>query len=193
MIRNWQNTGQQKALFASNDKQYKEANDPDLVKLLDAQIAHEASFPFQCGMQEVHMHYMECVSNKATLLRRELVKKLQKSLEASNVHDAIIRLLVWGITWTNTKDIPTCALLEGAIKEEIQKAISDQTAIGWHNMRRGFINTRWSSAQSIYNSQLHISTPKNWSKIFVSKILNVSWTMWNARNEALHGTNSKER
>ena len=120
LIHNWQNTGQQKALFASNAKIYKEARAPELVQLLDEQIAHKASCPFQCGMQEVHMHFMECTNKKATMIRRDLLRKFQTSLEASDVHDVIIRLLMQGITWTSTKEIPTCVLLEGAIHDKIQ-------------------------------------------------------------------------
>ena len=174
---------------------HKDETDQELKRLMDEQIQHEASCPFQCGQQEYHMHYMECTHDTTKRIRSELVRKLQKSLEKSNVHDAIIRLLIWGVTWNEQKSTPTCALIEGELNNELQQAIIEQTEIGWQNIRRGFISRRWSRVQTIYtkNGQQKGHLPRNWSKTLVSKILEVSWAMWTERNKALHVTNSKER
>ena len=193
LVHNWQNTGAQKELFSHNTSTYKQMKDPKLLKLVDEQIAHDASCPFQCGMKETHMHYMECGSSRAISKRRELTKKFKKSLDSSNVHEAITSLILWGLNWTSTKGIPTCILLEGELNVVVQKAIVEQTKIGWHNVRRGFISNQWSLAQTVYNKQQKISTNSNWSKILLHQILTVSWSMWNTRNEVLHGTNSNER
>ena len=104
--------------------------DPKLIQLVDEQITHDASCPFQCGVKETYIHYMECGSIRAVSRRRELTKKFKKSLESLKVHEAIIRLLLWGLNWTNTKEIPTCILLEGELNVVIQRAIVEQTKIG---------------------------------------------------------------
>ena len=59
-------------------------------------------------------------------------------------------------------------------------------------MRQGFLSSKWAKAQHIYTNDHNQTTRNNWSRIITSKVLELSWTMWNERNTALHGTNQKE-
>ena len=166
LIHNWQNTGQQKELFERGKG--KPILNQKLQSLKEDEIVKLLLCPFHCGEREVHLHYIECKSAKATKKRNDLVHRFQKILENYKVHEGIIRLLLWGINWYQHKDIPTICLLDGKGNDMIQQAIKEQTLIGWGKLRRGFISSRWAVAQRIIPNTSHKgnATP-NWSKFFV--------------------------
>ena len=142
MINNWQYTGRQKELFAQSTIANKVYHNDKLKQLEDEQIKNDAKCLFLCGECKTHMHAMECQSDKAKMKRRELIQRFKKTLEGVEVHDAIIRLLIWGIQWYPTKEVLTCILLEGSIDDVIQQAIKEQTRIGWCNLQRGYLSAK---------------------------------------------------
>lgn len=192
MIHNWQHTGQQKELFARSANINKKYHNDTLKKIGEKQIKADAQCPFQYGEFENHLHYMECTSTEAVKLRGALTKRFTTILEELQVHDDIIYLLLWGIKWHGKKVPPTCNLINGPINDAIQQAIGEQTIIGWHNVRRGFISQKWADAQNLTSKQKKYPTHTNWSKLFVKQLLHISWTMRTHRNSALHGSNQKE-
>ena len=192
LIHNWQNTGAQKEKFARSAMKQQTYNNENLQDLEDKQIKLLAQCPFQCGQCEHHMHFMECKAPSASTARNDLCKKFVTILEGRKVHDAIIRLLLWGVTWNKNKTTPTCCTISHDLDLLLDQAINEQTTIGWHNVRRGFISQKWAQAQRLVDTKTKSRTSMNWSKFFVQQILHISWQMWTHRNTSLHGTNQNE-
>ena len=99
---------------------------------------------------------------------------------------------MWGLQWTENKEIPSFVGLDGSnITDMIVTAMREQTRIGWKNLRRGFISQTWAKLQyAVDNNQRR--EPKDWNKLLVKWVMDVSWEMWLHRNTALHGNNHKE-
>ena len=131
-----------------------------MQQLEEENIKNESQCPFKCKSSETHMHYMECHSIESTKKREALLLNLQNVLKGAKTHEAITRLILWGLRWYSNKTVPTYVLLSGTLNDTIQQAIIEQTEIGWDKVRRGFISTKWVQAQHIYlqNSKQSVTT-----------------------------------
>ena len=76
-------------------------------------------------------------------------------MKTHDEHEAILSLFLYGINWNDSKSPPSCVQLECNVHMVIQKAINEQTQIGWGNICKGFISAEWAKAQTLYtNHQL---------------------------------------
>ena len=113
-------------------------------------------------------------------------------MQRYDIHDSITSLFIWGLRWTDTKKSPDyIGIGNREINAGIEQAIQEQNKIGWNNVRRGFISVWWAETQYKVDKQQKRES-KQWNKLFVTWITNVSWEMWKLRNEELHGQNVKE-
>ena len=66
LIHNWQNVGHQKRKFAKTKYHFKHKENLARVQLelIEEGIEQEAAYPFQCGEEEAHLHFMTCQANK---------------------------------------------------------------------------------------------------------------------------------
>ena len=191
LIHHWQNTGDQKMLFAQSDKQ-NQSDDATTQSLCDEQIKIIGKCPFNCGHPETRMNFMECTSKSAKDKRESLLKNLKQKMEQYQVHESIISNLIWGLQWTKLKETPILVGLDGSkVTDIIVKVMREQTVIGWGNLRRGFISSQWAKIQYIVDNYQRCEQ-KDWNKLFVKWVTDVSWEMWLHQNNALHGNNHKE-
>ena len=150
--------------------------------------------PFQCGCKEGNMHYMICHSPRAVNARTRLINEFRKTMQQQNVHPTIVSIFITGLLWTDTTTIPTVlSIFDTNLNQTLRHAIQEQTSIGWNNIRRGFLSQQWAIVQQHYYSQSRFIGTKDWNKYFVTKLLAVSWSMWETRNTELHETSVKER
>ena len=113
-------------------------------------------------------------------------------MQQYDIHNSITSLFMWGLRWTATKKNPDyIGVGHGEINAGIVQAMQEQNQIGWNNMRRGFISAQWAEIQYNLDKQQKRES-KQWNKLFVTWLVNVSWEMWKLRNEELHGQNVKE-
>ena len=191
LMHHWQNTGEKKMLFANSSSKSK-CEDIDTQKLREDLIQLDCKCPFNCRLQETRMHFMECEAQAAKTKQESLLKNLKLKMERYKIHEAIITYLIWGLRWTDNKRDPVyVGLMNNDITRKIMTAVRQQTQIGWCNVRRGFISSSWAGIQYMVD-KYNNNASKEWNKLFVKWMMDVSWEMWQWRNQALHGSNIKE-
>ena len=81
----------------------------------------------------------------------------------------------------------------------IFKAWQEQKCIGWSQLFRGRISSKWARAQEIYyqdnpdTKEAKHFCGKIWSKQVIGKLIEISLELWVARNKELHGTTPAEQ
>jgi hypothetical protein len=94
-------------------------------------------------------------------------------------HYIILRLLRWRL---NQHPPPLPSYDEFGLFH----AISEQTSIGW-NFLDGFVTTEWKTVQDEYYKWLDMRrTGRRWIIALLTKLWDVSWSMWEDRNDARH-------
>jgi hypothetical protein len=75
------------------------------------------------------------------------------------------------------------------ILQHPQAAVRDQTMLGWDQFLKGRIAQSWTPLQStdFAGRQLRI-TGKSWAAVLTLAILELSWQMWDHRNDILHNS-----
>jgi hypothetical protein len=70
-------------------------------------------------------------------------------------------------------------------------ALTDQSSIGWQLFMQGCISTAWKEIQHSYFKWLgRRNTGRRWAELLISKLLNISWDMWDHRNSVRHAPNN---
>ena len=193
MIHNWQNVGLQKQRFSQSNEIALPHTMTQSNSLREQYHNILGQCPFQCGQCESHMHFMQCESPKAINARTRLINDLRRSLGRLNVHPTIISIIITGLLWTPTSRIPSVHMVcESTMNKLIIQAIKDQTEIGWDKLKRGFLATQWTQVQRLYDKEQRSQKYTYWNKLLVKYILDTTWNMWEIRNEALHGQDSKQ-
>jgi hypothetical protein len=107
--------------------------------------------------------------------------KLQLWMESATtmpeLQEALItRLRQWkGLTRHN----PTWTTLHG-----LRHAVGNQDELGWYNFLMGRISIEWKAVQQRYYDWLgKRNTGRKWAVALIQKIFEVSWDMWDHRNE----------
>ena len=79
----------------------------------------------------------------------------------------------------------------------IDRAVSQQSQIGWFAFLNGFISKEWREAQARYYHHLDVAQPRpfarstrRWTAAIISKARDVAWDMWRHRNGVKHGGHS---
>jgi hypothetical protein len=66
----------------------------------------------------------------------------------------------------------------------LQRALLDQNSIGWYNFLMGKVSVRWQAVQHKYFEWLkRRNTGKAWVQALIQKIWEISWSMWDNRND----------
>ena len=73
--------------------------------------------------------------------------------------------------------------------ESCEKVFMTQKQIGWRQLMGGCLSLEWSRAQEDYYKWLGIRrTGERWVAELIKKIWNISWDLWQDRNDILHKT-----
>jgi hypothetical protein len=84
--------------------------------------------------------------------------------------------------------------LPNCFPKRYHKLIAEQTAIGWRHLFNGHLSLEWRAKQDYYIRRRKISTLTHsglgWSTRTLSLLWTDFFTVWTARNEAIHGHDS---
>ncbi len=80
------------------------------------------------------------------------------------------------------------------IPQHLRDAVREQTTLGWDQFMKGRIATSWVLLQStdVVGRQLR-NTGKSWAAALIVAIWDLSWQMWDHRNEILHNTDVSDQ
>ncbi len=107
--------------------------------------------------------------------------KLQTWMESTNTMPALqaailMRLRQWK---GETTDNPQWTTRYG-----LREAIRCQDKLGWYNFLMGCISLHWKAVQQRYYEWLgNRNTGKKWATALIQKVWDVSWDMWDHRND----------
>ena len=95
--------------------------------------------------------------------------------------------MILGLTWDEGSNITPYTISLNRIDPIITQAVCEQSSIGWNNIKRGLLSKKWAQAQRIHIDSTKSTSSYEWGQNLVSAVLTVSWDLWLARNEQLHG------
>ena len=73
----------------------------------------------------------------------------------------------------------------------LQRALLEQDTIGWYSFLMGKVSIRWQAVQQKYFEWLkRRNTGKAWVKALILKVWQISWSMWDHRNDVRLNTTS---
>ena len=138
-----------------------------------------------CKERETPEHILRCKDRRARQVWDEAITKLDdwmsKTRTNPEMQEAIIRTLR---LWHRGKPIPRAPWLC-----EFRQALQSQHSIGWYPFLMGHVSIHWQSAQQSYYTWLgHRNTGKKWVTSLILQLYNISWDMWEHRNNIKHNT-----
>ena len=133
---------------------------------------------------ETNEHVLLCQDPRALLHWETLAAKLDKDMQNMTTVPTIRRTIMRKIhKWRNRHTT------ELNVTDEYgeQEAALVQYRIGWTNFMLGRMASEWASAQQAYLDHLgKRKTGKRWLIAITTKLLKISWDMWDLRNSILH-------
>lgn len=140
--------------------------------------------PLCFANDENNEHVLKCEDPRAIAHWEKLEEKLTKDLKTMQTAPAIRRTIMRKLyNWKRRRAVPFQATNEYGEQE----AALAQDKIGWTNFMLGRMTNEWAAAQQAYYEHLgRRRTGKRWLVAITTKILNISWDMWDHRNGILH-------
>jgi hypothetical protein len=153
------------------------------VKMYLGEMAPDERCP-NCGQREMAAHLMLCPDEDRTRLLIHNVDELSKWMEADRRTDP--KLAYW---------IPKYILMQGDkpfltlgyMSPKLKALAESQDRIRWRNFTEGHISTHFYEIQTFHlamSSSFLNST--DWTKQFITKILQITHSQWIYRNISLH-------
>lgn len=138
-----------------------------------------------CTNEDV-AHVWTCPS--ASDVRDSAIDDFISNLDTIGTRPDIARVLTACIpAWLRSEPIPTLNLLD----DDLAEAILHQTTLGWHQLMLGRIATDWGNVQSDYTTPSSpYMTNSLWRKQLILSIWDLSWKLWDNRNDILHSQES---
>jgi hypothetical protein len=154
-----------------------------------------------CAETETAEHILRCQQPASTAKWDKMVEELQEWMTQEDSDPSLQADLVDGLyRWrqlsqddaksykTNTADIPESLRLLG----ERSPTAAAQTAIGWRSAMEGRLATQWRAQQDQYWSQQNrTKSSKKWIVSLSFKLINMTWELWQHRNDTLHRTETR--
>jgi hypothetical protein len=137
-----------------------------------------------CGRQETAMHIMLCPDKDRTRLLIESVNELAEWMARDNKTDP--EILYWIPKYILMRGVKP--LLEIGIMSPQFKALArSQDLIGWREFTEGNISTHFYEIQSFHLAMSsNFLNGEDWTKQFISKLLQITHSQWIYRNVSLH-------
>jgi hypothetical protein len=117
------------------------------------------------------------------------MESLSTWLDEQQTFPSITQLFIERLTaWRNHQEInfpePNVDFLATAYQE--------QNDIGWYNFLQGRISNYWVKIQSAYYEKLASRrTGHTWASNLIRRLWDISWNMWNNRNDILHNIHTE--
>ena len=138
-----------------------------------------------CREPETPTHVLQCKDARAHQVWKTTLSKLDTWLHSAytdpDLHQAIIRHLT---SWQSHRPLPHTSSLS-----PIQSLVNDQSSIGWYPFLMGRLSRQWQQfQQKFYTISGRRNTGRKWAKLLVIHLFNISWDMWDHRNNIKHNT-----
>ena len=137
-----------------------------------------------CGRRETAAHLMICPDDGRTKLLQECVTDLIEWMSTKDQTDP--EILYWIPKYILMRgDKPLSAM--GHMSPQFKALAASQDVIGWRDFTEGHISTHFYAIQSFHlaMSSSYLNG-EDWTKQFISKILQVTHSQWIFRNVSLH-------
>ena len=181
---NWQNTGRQKGLFLRNRGEDDEAETSELC-------------PMGCGSYEETLHYLHCTKNpKPNEMVRGLtgIRRWMKSNNTAPGLTSILMRIAHNVLNDNTADLENWVFNhDDRYKHDLEQLVYDQRAIGWREIFKGRLSTRWKTIQNYHLRQGEnegnypkYKTAEWWSIGVIQQLIYFTLNTWQIRNDYLH-------
>ena len=129
-------------------------------------------------------HVLQCQSYGTHCLWNKLMRELTTWINENDGPPSLGRTLTQNLTaWRQNSTFPP-----PPIESTLRSAVLQQDHLGWSNLLKGFIGTKWRIA--VEQHFISIQSQKS-STLWVSKLVRKIWDMqrqlWDDRNDTLHG------
>ena len=132
-------------------------------------------------------HLIQCQDESPKSHYQKVIQKLFKFLKNSHTHPSIIQIF----QSTLSNNLPTSFeyfVPTYEIDQDVIKAAQEQDEIGWKNIFKGHLSSKWAHLQMKHFSKMYANSPSlyNWSKNIILQFYDISYSMWSHRNEIVH-------
>ena len=142
----------------------------------------------RCGASnEDEVHVIRCKHQAAIQLWHQQMKSLTQWLRSNQTDERITYTIITNLRRWGAEDPP-----EHSTAPRLHLLCHQaQTSIGWDAFMQGKLSLEWADQQTLYFQSLGLRrTGKRWVIELIKKLWNVSWTMWDHRNNVLHSNDS---
>ena len=129
-------------------------------------------------------HIISCPAPSARTCWSTALTKLEAWLTTSHTMPELTTAIIRSLKAWQTN--PHGRLLNRSTTKRygLQRALLDQTTIGWYNFLMGKVSVRWQAVQQQYFDWLkRRNTGKAWVKSLIRKVWEITWDMWDHRND----------
>ena len=143
----------------------------------------------RCGASESSRHVVECKGTGADITFVLALQKLETSLTEVDTAPHLLKAIITRLKQWRKRGDHALPRFTGYDQWGTQHAVREQDSIGWYQLLLGRIAKKWSDAQQRYIDSLQKkNTGRRWAISLVQKALEVSWDMWEQRNDIKHNT-----
>ena len=134
--------------------------------------------------EETTLHVLRCQDPRATLQWRQSLRRLRGQLDDLGTSFALTESIIQNLTRWQTDSGPWYPYDDSGAT----KAVDGQWDIGWENAVRGQLHYEWAASQHRHYQSIGSRKSGNrWITALITKLVLVSWDMWEHRNGILHG------
>jgi hypothetical protein len=77
-------------------------------------------------------------------------------------------------------------------RTQVRTAVTHQNIIGWENALRGYVSSYWISKELIKGKNKRQLHKRYWDNMMVGSLIDIHRSIWNKRNEHMHGKTTQE-
>ncbi len=77
-------------------------------------------------------------------------------------------------------------------RTQVRTAVTHQNIIGWENALRGYVSSYWISKEFIKGKNKRQLHKRYWDNMMVGSLIDIHHSIWNKRNEHMHGKTTQE-
>ena len=141
-----------------------------------------------CALPEDFVHLLSCADPRAMTSRYDASVVLKKALTDSVGGNSLFRAVKqWTLHPTEAPTVQSCA---PGYQLAIDRAVQSQSAIGWLNLFRGLVSSKWGLVVAITDSSYarEECTPQaiNHLAVVIRSLQDYSLAIWKSRNDTLH-------
>jgi hypothetical protein len=127
---------------------------------------------------------LQCPDPRARQQRLESLAKFEQRLRFIKTAPAICQAIMSQLTeGLNSEQRP----LSGSYNVGIRRAIAYQKVLGWEQFMKGRITFHWAILQDFeFRRRQQWNTGASWAAQMVRATWDISWSLWDHRNEILH-------